>query len=66
MRLQPSTRRRELIALARRLAHECFAPRAERHDREASFPFDDYADLRSEGLLGLCVPERYGGLGADF
>ncbi|HEU0215460.1 MAG TPA: acyl-CoA dehydrogenase family protein [Stellaceae bacterium] len=66
MQLQPSSRQRELIALARRLARECFAPRAERHDREASFPFDDYADLRSEGLLGLCVPERYGGLGADF
>src|SRR6476660_10001191 len=66
MRLQPSTRQRDLIALARRLARECFAPRAERHDREASFPFDDYADLRSEGLLGLCVPERYGGLGAEF
>ena len=66
MRLLPSTRQRELIALAGRLARECFAPRAERHDREASFPFDDYADLRSEGLLGLCVPERYGGLGADF
>jgi hypothetical protein len=30
------------------------------------FPFDDYADLRTEGLLGLCVPERYGGLGADY
>jgi alkylation response protein AidB-like acyl-CoA dehydrogenase len=54
------------MALARRLAQERFAPRAERHDRDASFPFDDYADLRSEGLLGLCVPERYGGLGADF
>jgi alkylation response protein AidB-like acyl-CoA dehydrogenase len=66
MQLQPSDRQRELIALARRLARERFAPRAERHDREASFPFDDYADLRSEGLLGLCVPERYGGLGADF
>ena len=43
MRLLPSTRQRELIALAGRLARECFAPRAERHDREASFPFDDYA-----------------------
>jgi alkylation response protein AidB-like acyl-CoA dehydrogenase len=55
-----------LIALARRVAHERFVPRAERHDRDASFPFDDYADLRTEGLLGLCVPERYGGLAADF
>ena len=66
MNLQPSSRQRELIALARGLARERFASRAERHDREASFPFDDYADLRAEGLLGLCVPERYGGLGADF
>jgi alkylation response protein AidB-like acyl-CoA dehydrogenase len=66
MDLQPSPRQRELIALARRLARERFAPRAERHDREATFPFDDYADLHTEGLLGLCVPERHGGLGADF
>ena len=66
MNLQPSARQRELIALARDLARERFAPRAERHDREASFPFDDYADLRNEGLFGLCIPERYGGHGADF
>src|SRR6202040_34922 len=66
MHLQPSSRQQELMALARRLARERFAPRADRHDRDASFPFDDYADLRTEGLLGLCVPERYGGLGADY
>jgi alkylation response protein AidB-like acyl-CoA dehydrogenase len=62
----PSSRQRELIALARDLARERFAPRAAQHDREASFPFDDYADLRSAGLLGLCVPARHGGLGADY
>src|SRR5229473_500254 len=66
MHLQPSSRQGELIALARRLACERFAPRADRHDCAASFPFDDYADLRAEGLLGLCVPERCGGLGADY
>ncbi len=66
MDLGPSARQRELIALARDLARERFAPRAARHDREASFPFDDYADLRSAGLLGLCVPARHGGLGADY
>ncbi len=43
-----------------------FAERAARHDREASFPFDNYADLRQAGLLGICVPESHGGLGADF
>lgn len=66
MDLQPSARQRELIERAARLARERFAPRAAQHDRDATFPFDDYADLRAEGLLGLCVPERYGGLGADF
>ena len=66
MDLRPSPRQRELIELARRLAVERFAPRAERHDREATFPFDDYDDLRDAGLIALCVPERYGGLGATY
>ena len=64
-----STRRERqasLVALAGRLGREKFAPRAERHDREASFPHENYADLREAGLLGLCVPESHGGLGADF
>src|SRR5207244_8310466 len=66
MHLPPSSRQPELIARARHLARERFAERADRHDRDAAFPFEDYADLRAEGFLGLCVPERYGGLGADY
>jgi alkylation response protein AidB-like acyl-CoA dehydrogenase len=58
--------RPELIAAARKLAVERFAPRAATHDREATFPFDDYADLRAEGFLGLCIPVRHGGLGASY
>ncbi|HXU88947.1 MAG TPA: acyl-CoA dehydrogenase family protein [Methylomirabilota bacterium] len=58
--------RPELITAARTLALERFAPRAATHDREATFPFDDYADLRAEGFLGLCIPERYGGRGASY
>jgi alkylation response protein AidB-like acyl-CoA dehydrogenase len=64
MRLTP--RQRELIALAEQLGREKFAPRAARHDREASFPYENYDDLRAAGLLGICVPEAHGGLGADF
>ena len=66
MDMQPSPRQQELMARARRLADERFAPRAAEHDHEASFPFDDYDDLRAAGLLALCVPEQYGGLGATF
>lgn len=57
---------RDLIERARTLALERFAPRAEQLDREAAFPFDDYDDLREAGLLGLCAPEAFGGLGADL
>ncbi len=57
---------RELLALASTLGREKFAGRAARWDREASFPFDNYADLRQAGLLGICVPTAQGGLGADF
>src|SRR5688572_16754706 len=61
-----TARQRDLIDLAARLGRENFAPRAAKHDREASFPFENYDDLRRAGLLGLCVPEAHGGRGADF
>jgi alkylation response protein AidB-like acyl-CoA dehydrogenase len=50
---------------ARRLAPR-FAARAADHDRDGSFPADDFADLRRSGLFGLMVPERLGGAGAGF
>ncbi|MDE2607209.1 MAG: acyl-CoA dehydrogenase [Burkholderiales bacterium] len=59
-------KQRELLAIAHRLGRENFAPRAARWDREASFPFANYEDLRAAGFLKLCVPEGHGGLGADF
>lgn len=55
-----------LVALANRLGREKFAARAAEYDRDARFPFENYADMREAGLLKLCVPARYGGLGADF
>jgi alkylation response protein AidB-like acyl-CoA dehydrogenase len=61
-----TAQQRELVELAATLGRERFAPRAARHDREASFPFDNYADLRAAGLLGICIPREQGGLGADF
>jgi alkylation response protein AidB-like acyl-CoA dehydrogenase len=63
----PSTAvdRDELVARVRALG-PVFAERAVRYDREASFPFENFADLRDLGYLALCVPARYGGLGASF
>jgi alkylation response protein AidB-like acyl-CoA dehydrogenase len=66
MDMRPSSRQQALMDRAYTLAMERFAPRAARYDREASFPIEDYADLHTSGLLALCVPESYGGLGADF
>ena len=66
MDMRPSPRQQALMDRAYKLAVENFAPRAAAHDRDASFPFADYADLHAAGLLALCVPEEYGGLGADF
>jgi alkylation response protein AidB-like acyl-CoA dehydrogenase len=57
---------RDLVALAAELGRNSLAPRAARYDIEASFPFENYDDLRDAGLLRICVPKSHGGLGADF
>ncbi len=56
----------ELTTRARELAASNFAPRAATFDREARFPTENYRDLRAAGLLGICVPSAYGGLGASY
>ena len=48
---------RRLVDLVRELGRDRFAARAHRYDSEASFPFENYADLREAGLLGLTHPE---------
>ncbi len=57
---------RHLVELVRGLGRDRFAARAHRYDTDASFPFENYADLRAAGLLGLTIPKRHGGLGADY
>ncbi|MCC7363950.1 MAG: acyl-CoA/acyl-ACP dehydrogenase [Dehalococcoidia bacterium] len=52
-------------ARARELAGR-FAMRAARHDREGSFPFENFAELHEAGFLGLCVPARFGGAEATL
>lgn len=43
-----------------------FAKRAEAVDRDAAFPFENWQDLKSAGLLGIAIPTEAGGLGGDF
>ncbi|MFQ5972086.1 MAG: acyl-CoA dehydrogenase family protein [Alphaproteobacteria bacterium] len=56
----------ELTALARGLGRDKFGPRASEYDREATFPTENYRDLHETGLLAICVPRSYDGLGADY
>lgn len=56
----------ELTNLARKLGQEKFAPRAAQYDRDASFPTENYKDFADSGMLGVCIPQEYGGHGADF
>jgi alkylation response protein AidB-like acyl-CoA dehydrogenase len=53
------------LASARTLA-ERFAARAAKHDREGSFPFENFHDLREAGFLRLTVPPEHGGSGAGL
>lgn len=66
MDLELTERQHELVGIARELGRDKFAPRAAANDLSASFPTENYADLRAAGFYGLVVPERYGGLGADY
>jgi alkylation response protein AidB-like acyl-CoA dehydrogenase len=55
-----SDAQRALIGRAEGLARE-FATRAATHDRDASFPFENFADLHRAGFLALPLPRALGG-----
>jgi alkylation response protein AidB-like acyl-CoA dehydrogenase len=59
----------ELTALqesVRRLARDKVEPRARQIDESGEYPEDLFAVFRDAGLLGLCIPEEYGGSGAGI
>lgn len=56
----------EWTAKARDLGRRALAPRAAHHDREASFPTENYRDMHREGFLSLCIPKEEDGAGAGF
>jgi short-chain 2-methylacyl-CoA dehydrogenase len=49
----------------RDFAREKVAPIAEELDREHRFPYELVADLAELGLMGMTIPEEYGGAGTD-
>ena len=50
----------------RRLAQDKVKPRARGIDQDGAYPQDVFEAFRAAGLLGLCVPEAYGGSGAGI
>ena len=51
--------------VARRIAQDKIAPSAEHHDQTGEFPLDNIRTLGENGLMGIEVPEAYGGAGMD-
>ncbi len=66
MDFQLSDDQREIQSLTRDFARERIEPHAAEWDREHRFPRELFASLAELGLMGACVPEEYGGAGADF
>ena len=52
--------------LARDFAQGEIRPRASQLDKEQKFPYDIVAEMTELGLMGMTVPEEYGGSDGDF
>jgi len=58
---------REIRLLERARAHAAdFAKRADQHDRENSFPHENYEAMKESGYAHMTMPEEYGGEGVNL
>jgi alkylation response protein AidB-like acyl-CoA dehydrogenase len=60
-----SEREVRLLERARRHAAD-FAQRADRHDRDNSFPHESYEEMKRSGYAHMTMPEDYGGDGVNL
>jgi len=65
MRLELTDEQRMVQAMAREFAEGEIRPIADEIDREGRFPHETVKRMGELGLLGIAVPERWGGSGAD-
>ena len=65
MRLELTAEQAMIRDMAREFAQEHVAPIASEIDREARFPHETVKRMGELGLLGIMVPEAWGGSGAD-
>jgi alkylation response protein AidB-like acyl-CoA dehydrogenase len=57
---------RQIAALAAEVAQREIAPYVAQWDRDHTFPRELYGKLTDAGIMGILVPEEYGGAGADY
>ena len=57
-----SDQQREMVSTVRAVVQEKFKPRVKKW-QDGTFPFENIKDLADIGVLGMAVPEEYGGLG---
>lgn len=56
----------ELQKLVREFARKEVAPKAAGYDNSEEFPWDNIEKMAEMGLMGLPIPEEYGGAGTDI
>jgi alkylation response protein AidB-like acyl-CoA dehydrogenase len=61
-----SEEQRQIGALAAEIAQREIAPFIAQWDRDRVFPRELYRKLTDAGMMGILVPEEYGGVGADY
>jgi len=57
---------RQIAALAAEVAQREIAPNIARWDREHTFPRELFTSLNDAGIMGILVPESYGGVDAGY
>ena len=62
MKFQLTDEQRDIVATVRKLAQERFKGRAMTY-MDGTFPWENMKELAEIGILGMAVPEEYGGLG---
>ncbi|HEY2476842.1 MAG TPA: acyl-CoA dehydrogenase family protein [Candidatus Cybelea sp.] len=61
-----SDEQRQIGALAAEIAQREIAPHIERWDREHVFPRELYGKLTEAGIMGMLIPDEYGGVEAGY
>ncbi len=65
MNFELNSEQRAIQDMVRKFAKEKVAPLAHHTDEASEFPAQNFKAMAELGLLGLPVPEEYGGVGAD-